>query len=82
MDQLVEVESVDLAGVKACEPLPDTFEQQPELLFVIAPDQLARRSTLGTIVSPLVAYVHAADTTSSRNGRRAERPFAIRTSLP
>ena len=67
MDQLVEAERVDLAGVKPCEPLPDMFQQQPELLFVIAPDQLARRPTLSTIVSPLVAFVHAADTNSSRN---------------
>ena len=44
------------------------FEQQSELLLVIAPDQLTRRPSLSTIVSPLVTFVHAADTTSSWNG--------------
>ncbi len=67
MDQLVELERVDLAGVKPYEPLPDMLEQQSQLLLVIAPNQLARRPALSTIVSPLVAIVHAPDTTSSRN---------------
>jgi hypothetical protein len=40
------------------------LEQQPQLLLVIAPDQLARRPALSTIVSPLVAFVQAADTIS------------------
>ena len=68
MDQLVELEPGDLAGVKPYEPLPDMLKQQPQLLLVITPDQLARRPALGMIVSPLVASAHAADTTSSRNG--------------
>jgi hypothetical protein len=29
VDQLVELERVDLAGVKPYEPLPDMLEQQP-----------------------------------------------------
>ena len=64
MDQLVELERVDLAGVKPYEPLPgggggggppDMLEQQSQLLLVIAPNQLARRPALSMIVSPLVA---------------------------
>jgi hypothetical protein len=43
------------------------FEQQSELLLVIAPDQLARGTPLSTIASPLVALVHGADTTSRWN---------------
>ena len=72
MNQLVEVKRVDLAGVKPYEPLPDMSEQQAELLLVIAPDQLACRSALGSIVNPLVAFNPVAsftpmDTTFSPN---------------
>ena len=67
MNQLVELERVKLAGVKPYKPLPDMFEKQSELLLVIAPDQLARRPALSTITSPLAAFVHATDPTSSPN---------------
>jgi hypothetical protein len=44
MDQFVEVERVDLDGLKPCKSLSGRFQQQPELLFLIMPDQLGAKA--------------------------------------
>jgi hypothetical protein len=41
------------------------FEQQSELLLVIAPDQLARGPALDTIIGALAACVHDTEINSS-----------------
>ena len=49
VDQLVQLEHVDLAGVKADKAGPDSIEQQPQLLLVICSDRLPCRASLSSL---------------------------------
>ena len=52
VDQLVQLEHVDLASVQASEALPDSYEQQPQLLLVIRRDHLPRRASPSSLRLP------------------------------
>lgn len=68
MDQLVQLERVDLAGVKPDEAFADVFEQLGELLLVIVPDELLRGASFSPIVGGLSMIAHGAHSTSGRRG--------------
>jgi len=49
VDQLVQLEHVDLAGLQASEAGPYSFEQQAQLLLVICSDRLPCRASLSSL---------------------------------
>ena len=51
MNEVVELERVDLAGVEAPETFPNSIEQQAQLLFVIFSDRPPRGTASSSLRS-------------------------------
>jgi hypothetical protein len=71
VDQIVEVERVDLAGVQVCEAVAYALEQSLELLFVVGGDEFASRASASALVRATAARrlpIHAG--TQRPTGRR------------
>jgi hypothetical protein len=49
VDQIVQLEDVDLAGVEAGETIADPLEKQAQQLLVICRDRSARRTPTPTL---------------------------------
>lgn len=67
VDQLVEIENVDLAGVQPDEPFPSPVQEQPQLLLVISGNQGSRLPTTGALAYPIngrLCLIHPTEATS------------------
>jgi hypothetical protein len=45
VDEIIELEGIDLAGVETSKAVPHELEQQPQLLLVVGADGLASRAS-------------------------------------
>ena len=50
MDQIVQLEGIDLAGVEANEAFANAFQQHAQLLLVVGADPLASRPASGALI--------------------------------
>ena len=55
VDQIVQLEGIDLAGVEANESFAHVFEQHSQLLLVVGADRLASRPASQALISSCFA---------------------------
>lgn len=71
MDQIVELELIDLAGVELTEPVPHVLQQTPKLLLVIGRHRRACRPALRLVVR-IRPLGHHGDATPETEASRRE----------
>jgi hypothetical protein len=76
MNQGVQVELIDLAGVELGEPDPHVFEQRSQLALVVGGDQLSGAATIGLVRFSTLRVV------GSDPGRKLQRETSDLAQLP
>jgi hypothetical protein len=71
VNEVVEVELVDLAGIELAESGADVFEESPELLVVVCGDDLRKGSPFGLVVATPLS-------TTGRSSAQPARPRLTR----